>query len=34
VLKAFKKRAAAHAKKYDIQNIVPEYEKLYQRFLK
>ena len=34
VLKAFKKRAATRAKKYDIQNIVPEYEKLYQRFLK
>ena len=34
VLKAFKKRAADHAKKYDIQNIVPQYEKLYQRFLK
>ena len=34
VLKVFKKRAADHAKKYDIQNIVPQYEKLYQRFLK
>jgi len=34
VLKAFKKRAADHAKKYDIQHIVPQYEKLYQRFLK
>ena len=33
VLKAFKKRAADHAKKYDIQNIVPKYEKLYERFL-
>jgi N-acetyl-alpha-D-glucosaminyl L-malate synthase BshA len=33
-LKAFKKRAAEHAKKYDISNIVPQYEKLYQRFLK
>jgi len=34
VLKVFKKRAADHAKKYDIQYIVPQYEKLYQRFLK
>jgi len=33
VLKQFKARAAAHAKKYDISNIVPEYEKLYERFL-
>jgi hypothetical protein len=33
-LKAFKIRAAEHAKKYDIHNIVPLYEKLYQRFLK
>ncbi|MFI5186243.1 MAG: N-acetyl-alpha-D-glucosaminyl L-malate synthase BshA [Chitinophagales bacterium] len=32
-LKAFKKRAADHAKKFDIHNIVPLYEKLYQRFL-
>jgi N-acetyl-alpha-D-glucosaminyl L-malate synthase BshA len=32
-LKEFKKRAAAHAKKYDIHNIVPLYEKLYERFL-
>jgi N-acetyl-alpha-D-glucosaminyl L-malate synthase BshA len=33
-LKAFKHRAAEHAKKYDIHNIVPQYEKLYERFLK
>jgi glycosyltransferase involved in cell wall biosynthesis len=33
VLKAFKIRAADHAKKYDIHNIVPLYEKLYERFL-
>ncbi len=33
VLNQFKKRAAAHAKKYDISNIIPEYEKLYERFL-
>jgi N-acetyl-alpha-D-glucosaminyl L-malate synthase BshA len=33
VLKAFKSRAADHAKKYDIHNIVPQYEKLYERFL-
>jgi hypothetical protein len=32
-LNAFKKRAAAHAKKYDIANIVPVYEELYERFL-
>jgi N-acetyl-alpha-D-glucosaminyl L-malate synthase BshA len=32
-LKAFKTRAANHAKKYDIANIVPLYEKLYERFL-
>ena len=32
-LKAFKTRAAAYAKKYDIHNIVPIYEKLYERFL-
>ena len=34
VLKTFKIRSADHAKKYDIHNIVPLYEKLYQRFLK
>ena len=33
VLKQFKVRAAAHARKYDIANIIPEYEKLYERFL-
>jgi len=33
VLKGFKARAAAHAKKYDIQHIVPRYEELYERFL-
>ena len=32
-LNKFKKRAAAHAKKYDIANIVPIYERLYERFL-
>ena len=32
-LKEFKKRAAAHAAKFDIHNIVPLYEKLYERFL-
>lgn len=33
VLKKFKINAAAHAKKYDISNIIPVYEKLYERFL-
>jgi L-malate glycosyltransferase len=33
VLKSFKLNAAAYAKKYDISNIVPVYEKLYERFL-
>ncbi|HLF44974.1 MAG TPA: N-acetyl-alpha-D-glucosaminyl L-malate synthase BshA [Chitinophagaceae bacterium] len=33
VLNQFKKRAALHAKKYDISNIIPEYEKLYEKFL-
>jgi L-malate glycosyltransferase len=32
-LKGFKTRAANHAKKFDIGNIVPVYEKLYERFL-
>jgi L-malate glycosyltransferase len=32
-LNAFKKRAAAHARKFDIHHIVPLYEKLYERFL-
>ncbi len=33
-LKGFKDRAAAHAMKFDIQNIIPVYEKLYERFLR
>ena len=33
VLSRFKTKAAAHAKKYDISNIIPVYEKLYERFL-
>ena len=33
VLSGFRARAAAHAKKYDIQHIVPLYERLYERFL-
>jgi len=33
VLKVFKSRAAAYAKKFDIQHIVPRYEELYERFL-
>ena len=33
VLKGFKERAAAHARKFDIHYIVPHYEKLYERFL-
>jgi L-malate glycosyltransferase len=32
-LKAFKERAAAQARKFDIHHIVPIYEKLYERFL-
>jgi N-acetyl-alpha-D-glucosaminyl L-malate synthase BshA len=32
-LNAFKTRAAIHARKFDIQHIVPIYEKLYERFL-
>lgn len=32
-LKAFKKRAAEYARKYDISHIIPLYEKLYERFL-
>jgi N-acetyl-alpha-D-glucosaminyl L-malate synthase BshA len=32
-LKIFKKKAAAHARIFDIHNIVPLYEKLYERFL-
>ncbi len=33
VLKKFKTHAAAHAKKFDIHSIVPQYEALYNRFL-
>lgn len=33
VLKQFKEKAAAHARKYDIQQIIPLYEQLYERFL-
>lgn len=33
VLKGFKERAARYAKQYDIGNIIPLYEKLYERFL-
>lgn len=33
VLSVFKANASAHAKKYDISNIIPVYEKLYERFL-
>ena len=33
VLKNFKANAAAHARKFDIHNIIPLYEKLYERFL-
>jgi L-malate glycosyltransferase len=33
LLKKFKSNSAAHAKKFDISNIVPLYEKLYERFL-
>ena len=33
ILKGFKERAAAHARKFDIHYIVPHYEKLYERFL-
>ena len=32
-LKGFKERSAAHARKFDITNIIPIYEKLYERFL-
>ncbi len=32
-LNEFKKRAAEHAKKFDISKIIPLYEKLYERFL-
>jgi N-acetyl-alpha-D-glucosaminyl L-malate synthase BshA len=33
ILHRFKTNAAAHAKKFDIHNIVPKYEALYNRFL-
>jgi L-malate glycosyltransferase len=33
VLKTFKNNAAANARKFDIHNIIPLYEKLYERFL-
>ena len=33
VLERFKENAAAHARKFDIHSIVPEYERLYERFL-
>ncbi len=33
VLNVFKSKASSHAKKYDISNIIPVYEKLYERFL-
>jgi L-malate glycosyltransferase len=32
-LQKFKEKAAAHAKKYDIANIIPLYERLYEKFL-
>ncbi|HUM66940.1 MAG TPA: N-acetyl-alpha-D-glucosaminyl L-malate synthase BshA, partial [Chitinophagaceae bacterium] len=32
-LNKFKAHAAAHARKYDISNIIPQYEQLYERFL-
>ncbi|RYY61889.1 MAG: N-acetyl-alpha-D-glucosaminyl L-malate synthase BshA [Chitinophagaceae bacterium] len=31
ILKGFKERASAHALKYDIRNIIPQYEKLYEQ---
>jgi N-acetyl-alpha-D-glucosaminyl L-malate synthase BshA len=33
ILQSFKEKAAAHARKYDITNIVPVYEKLYESLL-
>lgn len=33
ILKEFKEKAAAHARRYDIGNIIPIYERLYERFL-
>ena len=32
-LRGFKERASAHALKYDIRNVVPQYEMLYEQFL-
>lgn len=32
ILKGFKERAAAHARKFDIHHIIPLYERLYERF--
>jgi glycosyltransferase involved in cell wall biosynthesis len=34
MLAEFKKNAYAQAQKFDIQNIVPKYEQLYNRFCK
>ena len=33
VLSQFKERAAKHAMRYDISNIIPLYENLYEKFL-
>jgi glycosyltransferase involved in cell wall biosynthesis len=33
MLQAFKKNAAVNAEKFDIHQIVPKYERLYNRFL-
>jgi len=33
ILEGFKERSARHAQQFDIKNIVPIYEKLYERFL-
>ncbi|MET0463777.1 MAG: N-acetyl-alpha-D-glucosaminyl L-malate synthase BshA [Chitinophagaceae bacterium] len=34
VLKTFKENAANHAKQFDINNIIPQYEELYERILR
>jgi len=34
LLQQFKKNAKAQAEKFDLHNIVPQYEKLYSRFCK
>jgi L-malate glycosyltransferase len=34
LLKQFKEKAAAHARRFDIENVVPRYEALYNRFCK